>query len=82
MAPLSLQSFNGPIYKDDVTTVIQRFDLLFSLTPNPIDSIDYYYDESDDEEEPMSDISDDESDDEEEPMRDDESDDEEEPVFV
>ena len=66
MAPLSLQSFNGPIYKHDVTTVIQRFDLHFLLTPNPIDYFDYYYDESDDEEEP---VRDDESDDEEEPVR-------------
>ena len=53
MAPLSLQSFNGPIYKHDVTTVIQRFDPHFLLTTNPIDYFDYYYDESDDEEEPV-----------------------------
>ena len=53
MAPLSLQSFNGPIYKHDVTTVIQRFDPHFLLTTNPIDYFDYYHDESDDEEEPV-----------------------------
>ena len=47
-------------------TVIERFDLHFLLTPNPIDYFDYYYDESDDEEEP---VRDDESDDEEEPVR-------------
>ena len=53
MAPLSLQYFNGPIYQHDVETVLTRFDHWnyvtirphFLLVPNPMDDIDYYYDE-------------------------------------